>query len=431
MMNEKLEMINVLTESINEMAAICEQAVQAHNLTGHDVMTVLSVIDPETIETLNSVMSFWGQNQITTCTNDNDENNTEVASSNETTETGEVSASPNAPSCVDTFSVKTIEDITRIMIKNNFSTPETIKECEEKGIRCSKYACYMIKSKRRYADVTDKLFTKNGNIITIVNDDTPTAVETTTTETKKTETKTEVVTTTTDLSTVTLPPEMIKKLVQDKLSETRNSIKKTFTWCEEQSIDVNIFDVFNIAYENRRDQPIKNDDICVVVRHIAPDYDYNIGDISRVMRDKCDIILDATHFHVIRKMALKVGKNAGESDRIVSRKSDLSDDDDAISHVLCRLEMNILQAFLHFRATPYPITIFDAYKVKQKIGTITDADVKVVCINMQRSAGIIRPSDISEKLHDMIGVYLDPIEVKNILDYYDESRKRRLALMNA
>lgn len=429
MMNEKLEMIQILTDAVNDMATICEQAVQAQGLTGHDVITVLKVIDPDTIETLNAVMSFWGQNQITTTNRTNNDENTENASSDETTETGEVSASPNAPICVDTFSVKTIEDITRIMIKHDFSTPETIKECEEKGIRCSKYACYMIKSKRRYADITDKLFTKNGNIITIVNDDTP--VETATTETKKTETKSEVVTTATDLSTVTLPPEMIKKLVQDKLSETRNSIKKTFTWCEEQSIDVNIFDVFNIAYENRRDQPIKNDDICVVVRHIAPDYDYNIGDISRVMRDKCDIILDATHFHVIRKMALKVGKNAGESDRIVSRKSDLSDDDDAISHVLCRLEMNILQTFLHFRATPYPITIFDAYKVKQKIGTITDTDVKTICINLQRSAGIIRPSDISERLQNMIGVYLDPIEVKNILDYYDENRKRRLAMANA
>jgi hypothetical protein len=423
MMNEKLEMINVLTESINEMAAICEQAVQAHNLSGRDVMTVLSVIDPETIETLNTVMSFWGQHQPQSQPIHNDD--VVVTSSTNTTE--EMPASPNAPSCVDAFSVKTIEDITRIMIKHNFNVTETLKECEEKNIRCSKYACYMIKSKRRYAEVTDKLFTKNGNIITIVTDDTATETDTPAVETKNED----VVTTAADLSTVTLPPEMIKKLVQDKLSETRNSIKKTFTWCEEQSIDVNIFDVFNIAYENRRDQPIKNDDICVVVRHIAPDYDYNIGDISRVMRDKCDIILDATHFHVIRKMALKVGKNAGESDRIVSRKSDLSDDDDAISHVLCRLEMNILQTFLHFRATPYPITIFDAYKVKQKIGTITDTDVKTICINLQRSAGIIRPSDISEKLQDIIGVYLDPIEVKNILDYYDENRKRRLAMANA
>ena len=423
MMNEKLEMIQVLTDAVNDMATICEQAVQAHNLNGNDVITVLKVIDPDTIETLNKVMGFWGQQQIT---NHNHIDNNVVTTSNDTTE--DVSASPNAPTCVDTFSVKTIEDITRIMIKNNFNTQETLKECELNNIRCSKYACYMIKSKRRYADITDKLFTKNGNIITIVNDDTTTA-ETATATTS--ETKTEDVVTTTDLSTVTLPPEMIKKLVQDKLTETRNSIKKTFTWCEEQDIDVNIFDVFNIAYENRRDQPIKNDDICVVVRHIAPDYDYNIGDISRVMRDKCDIILDATHFHVIRKMALKVGKNAGESDRIVSRKSDLSDDDDAISHVLCRLEMNILQAFLHFRATPYPITIFDAYNVKKKIGTITDVDVKTICINLQRSAGIIRPSDISEKLRDMIGVYLDPIEIKNILNYYDENRKRRLAMLNS
>jgi hypothetical protein len=103
----------------------------------------------------------------------------------------------------------------------------------------------------------------------------------------------------------------------------------------------------------------------------------------------------------------------------------MSEDDDKIAHVLVRMELNILQTFLHFRATPYPITIFDAYRVKQKIANVTDNDIRVICVNLQRSAGVVKPTEIAEIIKEKINVDISREDVIMYIKMYEDLRRLR------
>jgi hypothetical protein len=137
------------------------------------------------------------------------------------------------------------------------------------------------------------------------------------------------------------------------------------------------------------------------------------------MKDKCDIYIEACHMSQIRKMARKAGRESGDCDRALTRKKTLSSDDDKISHVLIRMDLNILQTFLHLRATPFPVNMFEIYRVKKEIATITDYDIRTIVVNLKRSAGISNCGELADVIHHNIGVVLSKREVENYLDDYD------------
>ena len=407
-------------EKITEAIEALNTTITGMTMPMKDVKSVLDIIDPDSASKMENVYNI-----LSTCFCNMSESDThtdtpvdetpviekpvvvkepEVVSATPTESEYEhvtIKSNPRAP-----LPEAKLEELCKVLIENNFSVSKSLKYCKEHNISGSYATLYRIRAKDRYTEVSDKYFTKDENgEYHIVG-----AVE---------KPETTVTVTDTTYSPVVLPPEAVVSKIKESLQENRNSIKRVYETLRVEDESVTIFDIFNVRYDGLRDKPIKNDDINVVVRNIAPDYDYNIKDINRVMKEKCDIYIEACHMSQIRKMARKAGRESGSCDRALTRKKNLSSDDDKIAHVLIRLDLNMLQAFLHFRATPFPVDVFKLYRVKKEIATITDYDIRTIVVNLRRSAGISNCGELADIIHENIGVVLSKREVENFLDEYN------------
>jgi hypothetical protein len=419
---KQFEEIEKITEAIETL----NNAITSVTMSMKDVKSVLDIIDPDSASKMENVYNI-----LSTCFCNMSESDTHadtpidetpviktpvVVKESEVVPTTPTVHTPESEPLTITSNPRTplttiqLEELCKVLIDNNFSVSKSLKYCKEHNISGSYATLYRIRAKDRYTEVSDKYFTKDENgEYHIVGD---------VTEEKS---ETPVAVTDTTYSPVVLPPEVIVNKIKDALKENRNSIKRAYDELRVDDESVTIFDIFNVRYDGLRDKPIKNDDINVVVRNIAPDYDYNIKDINRVMKEKCDIYIEACHMSQIRKLARKAGRESGSCDRALTRKKTLSSDDDKIAHVLIRLDLNMLQTFLHFRATPFPVDVFKLYKVKKEIATITDYDIRTIVVNLRRSAGISNCGELADIIHENIGVVLSKREVENFLDEYNNS----------
>lgn len=400
-MNAKFEVISRFSQVVNDMTEAISE-LDGNDITVNDVRSVLSVLDPDVVTKMDNIA-----NLMMPVTSIITEINIPTITS--------VEATPNEDNGIQQTTVADtydIDAICRAMIECGFGYQSTLDYCAANGIKVTKYVLSNIRNKSKWTDITDNYFTKDGREFILVE-----GAVTKTTEVEKEEDV--------PILGIVMPSADVTAYIKGTLDSERGSIRRAFDVVNAKNHDITIFDVFNVKYDaEARRQPIKTDDISVVVRSIAPTYNYDIPAISRVMRDKCDIIIDATQFHVIRKLARKNGCVAREGGSpVVRRPSDMSDDDDKIAHVLKRLELHTLQTFLHFRATPYPVTILDCFKVKRKIATVTDNDVRVICVNLQRSAGIVKPSEIMDILNKELGVTITREEIIQYNQDYDDYKR--------
>lgn len=417
-MNKKFETIEKFTDAVRSMTETL-QMVESSGMSVKDIRNVLNVIDPDTIELIDNIsVSLMSNEFIADYIQDNFMPDPTHVPETTVTETAQppIVIEETQSNWPEQIQESNIREICECMIECGFGYQATLDMCAAKNIKCSKYTLSTIRSKKKWTDITDEYFTKNGREYTAVK----TVPTTSDSEPAKVET-------TPDFETsIVFPESMLKESIKNELAAEHGSIKRVYAKFEESGKPVTIFDVFNVKYEGKRNSPIKCDDMCVVARFIAPAYGYNIPSIAKVMRDRCDVIIDGAVMHQIRKIARKAGCVAGETDRCVSRHKDgMSEDDDKIAHVLVRMELNILQTFLHFRATPYPITIFDAYRVKQKIANVTDNDIRVICVNLQRSAGVVKPTEIAEIIKEKINVDISREDVIMYIKMYEDLRRLR------
>ena len=393
-MNKKFETIEKFTDAVRSMTETL-QMVESSGMSVKDIRNVLNVIDPDTIELIDNIsVSLMSNEFIADYIQDNFMPDPTHVPETTVTETAQppIVIEETQSNWPEQIQESNIREICECMIECGFGYQATLDMCAAKNIKCSKYTLSTIRSKKKWTDITDEYFTKNGREYTAVK----TVPTTSDSEPAKVET-------TPDFETsIVFPESMLKESIKNELDAEHGSIKRVYAKFEESGKAVTIFDVFNVKYEG------------------------NIPSIAKVMRDRCDVIIDGAVMHQIRKIARKAGCVAGETDRCMSRHKDgMSEDDDKIAHVLVRMELNILQTFLHFRATPYPITIFDAYRIKQKIANVTDNDIRVICVNLQRSAGVVKPTEIAEIIKEKINVDISREDVIMYIKMYEDLRRLR------
>ena len=323
-----------------------------------------------------------------------------------------------------------IREICEAMIKCDFGYTATLEYCKKNNIKCTVYTITSIRNKSKWSNITDEYFTKNGHkYVAKTAADAITKTDVAETNVEDVVEETAVADDAAEILGIVMPSSDVVGYIRSILKTEHNSIRRAYMDAvAADRDDISIYDVFNVKYSNEdgsRKKPILSDDINVIVRYIAETYDYDIDNIAKVMRQKCDVICDSGQFHVIRKLAKKAGRQVHERTKNVIRKTELSDDEKPIGHVLARLELNILQTFLHFRATPKPITILDAYRVKQKIGTVMENDVKIVIINLKRSMGMTNPAKIAEYVNRELELNLDEMAVRDYIHAYEEYKANK------
>ena len=455
-MKNQFKLIEEFSESVKEMVDAIA-TIENAGMTIRDVKTILSIVDREDNNNIVSQMDaiaskFIGKPSFT------------VTDTEDIVQPQQQSVPNNNKPAINWYDLTNDEVITmcKVLIICDFDLDKSAEFCKIHNIRHTVGGLRDLKRKKRWMNISDEYFRKVAwgtyepvvevteqeildstatsnaldnigvldleNILTQPSDIEPIEVIESIEENGDDEEEFKAAPGMDDTehyeTTFTYTDEM-SDYVKSILEQENGSIKRTFNACEAKyGCDITIFDVFNIKYGNKRGLPVRMRDINEVVAKISPAYDYDIEAISRVMRDKCDIVLDASSFHTIRKMARKEGRIADNGSSVQSRKKNLSEEDAEIAHVLCRLDMNLLQAFLHFRSTPYPKTIFQIYEVKRLIGTVTDIDIRIIAINLRRSAGL-KYCDIAKDIYNGCGVMLSDSIVKSYITDYEKRRLER------
>lgn len=210
-----------------------------------------------------------------------------------------------------------------------------------------------------------------------------------------------------------------------QLNRYRGSIKKVYDELKDQGSSVTLFDIFNIKEDKFG---TTDDDLSVLVRDVVEDCHYDMNRIGDLILKNTNKLISHTQRRLIRKMAKKAGVEVVEETEKfpeVKKIDQKNERELEISNVLKRLDWNILQAFLHMRATPTPATMFQIYKVKEKYYSTDESDVRAVAINIHRSMGISDWKKISEMLDKEIGVTINPEKIESWIDSYNNYIQRK------
>jgi hypothetical protein len=218
-----------------------------------------------------------------------------------------------------------------------------------------------------------------------------------------------------------------------QLNRYRGSIKKVYDELKDQGSSVTLFDIFNIKEDKFG---TTDDDLSVLVRDIVEECHYDMNRIGDIILKNTNKIISHTQRRLIRKLAKKAGVEVVEETEKFPEMKKIEQKNEReleIANVLKRLDWNILQAFLHMRATPTPATMFQIYKVKEKYYSTDESDVRAVAINIHRSMGISDWRKISEMLDKEIGVTVNPEKIESWIDNYNNyiQRKRGEAASSA
>jgi hypothetical protein len=311
-----------------------------------------------------------------------------------------------------------IEELCKVFVEENFNYNSTIIACNVRNIRSSSGTLNLLKTKKKWSDISDKYFMldKDGNPVVIRKED------------KKEEPKKQAFKSTQDRLTKLDP--MLFDYVVNQLTAERGSIKKVFKKAVDNGRTIEIFDVFNIKYDGKRDKPIRSDDIDVIIRHIAADKMYSIPTIEVTLKERCDVILDGKRIKLIIDLAEKAGKEVHNTNQHLTRDKKPGEDDDPIEHFeaieveLSRLGMDTFQAWRHLRHTSIPVSMEDVYRVKQYIGTPTETDVMELSVYFQRNR-TLDYAQISDLLHTSLGIVVSANEVQQyVRKYYDDKYMR-------
>ena len=218
-----------------------------------------------------------------------------------------------------------------------------------------------------------------------------------------------------------------------QLNRYRGSIKKVYDELKDQGSSVTLFDIFNIKEDKFG---TTDDDLSVLVRDIVEECHYDMNRIGDLILKNTNKIISHTQRRLVRKLAKKAGVEVVEETEKFPEMKKIDQKNEReleIANVLKRLDWNILQAFLHMRATPTPATMFQIYKVKEKYYSTDESDIRAVAINIHRSMGISDWRKISEMLDKEIGVTVNPEKIESWIDNYNSyiQRKRGEAASSA
>jgi len=204
-----------------------------------------------------------------------------------------------------------------------------------------------------------------------------------------------------------------------QLNRYRGSIKKVYDELKDSGSSVTLFDIFNIKEHKFG---TTDDDLSVLVRDVVEECQYDMNRIGDLILKNTNKIISHTQRRLIRKLAKKAGVEAiEETEKFpeVKKVDQKNERELEIANVLKRLDWNILQAFLHMRATPAPATMFQIYKVKEKYYSTDESDVRAVAINIHRSMGISDWKKISDMLDNELGVTVKCEKIEQWVDNYD------------
>jgi hypothetical protein len=210
-----------------------------------------------------------------------------------------------------------------------------------------------------------------------------------------------------------------------QLNRYRGSIKKVYDELKDSGSSVTLFDIFNIKEHKFG---TTDDDLSVLVRDVVEECQYDMNRIGDLILKNTNKIISHTQRRLIRKLAKKAGVEAiEETEKFpeVKKVDQKNERELEIANVLKRLDWNILQAFLHMRATPAPATMFQIYKVKEKYYSTDESDVRAVAINIHRSMGISDWKKISDMLDNELGVTVKCEKIEQWVDNYDNYIKRK------
>ena len=210
-----------------------------------------------------------------------------------------------------------------------------------------------------------------------------------------------------------------------QLNRYRGSIKKVYDEMKDQGSAVTLFEIFNIKEDKFG---TTDDDLSVLVRDVVEECQYDMNRIGDLILKNTNKIIGHTQRRLIRKLAKKAGVDVvEEAEKFpeVKKVDQKNERELEIANVLKRLDWNILQAFLHMRATPAPATMFQIYKVKEKYYSTDESDVRAVAINIHRSMGISDWKKISDMLSDELGVTIKCEKIEQWVDNYDNYIKRK------
>lgn len=210
-----------------------------------------------------------------------------------------------------------------------------------------------------------------------------------------------------------------------QLNRYRGSIKKVYDEMKDQGSSVTLFDIFNIKEDKFG---TTDDDLSVLVRDVVEECQYDMNRIGDLILKNTNKIIGHTQRRLIRKLAKKAGVDVIEETEKFPEMKKIDQKNEReleIANVLKRLDWNILQAFLHMRATPTPATMFQIYKVKEKYFSTDESDIRAVAINIHRSMGISDWRKISEMLDKEIGVTVNPEKIETWIDNYNSYIQRK------
>lgn len=424
---QKIDKIQTFAHAVKTMTAALDD-ITSVGLTMADVKTVMMVLDPSSLSLIDKIAKAFSVNeneQITVAPLPATEEPKQIV-----VETKPEPIQKEAP--IETKTTKhpnaytdaDIEEICKVFVEEGCSSKNTLITCSVRKIRCSGGTLSWIKTKKKWSEISDKYFVldEDGN---------PVAVRK---EEKKEEPKKPVFKSTQDRLTKLDP--MLFDYVVNQLTAEHGSIKKVFKKAVDNGRKLEIFDVFNIKYDGKRDKPIRSEDIDVIIRHIAADKMYSIPTIEVALKERCDVILDGKRVKLIMDLAKKVGKEVHNTDQHLTRDKKPGEDDDPIEHFeaieveLSRLGMDTFQAWHHLRATSTKVSMEDVYRVKQYIGTPTETDVMELSVNFQRNR-TLDYAQISDLLHTSLGIIVSANEVQQyIRKYYDDQYMRAQSKKN-
>lgn len=419
---QKIDKIQAFTHAVKTMTASLDD-IASVGLTMADVKTVMMVLDPSSLSLIDKIAKAFTVNeneQITVAPLPATEEPKQPIVvetkpepiQKETLIETKTTKHPNAYTDAD------IEEICKVFVEEGCSSKNTLITCNVRKIRCSGGTLSWIKTKKKWSEISDKYFVldEDGNPVVVRKEE------------KKEEPKKHVFKSTQDRLTKLDP--MLFDYVVNQLAAEHGSIKRVFKKAVDNGRTLEIFDVFNIKYDGKRDKPIRSEDIDVIIRHIAADKMYSIPTIEVTLKERCDVILDGKRVKLIIDLAKKVGKEAHGTDQHLTRDKKPGEDDDPIEHFeaieveLSRLGMDTFQAWKHLRATSTKVSMEDVYRVKQYIGTPTETDVMELSVNFQRNR-TLDYKKISDLLHTSLGIVVSANEVKEyIRKYYDDKYMR-------
>lgn len=419
---QKIDKIQAFTHAVKTMTASLDD-IASVGLTMADVKTVMMVLDPSSLSLIDKIAKAFSVNeneQITVAPLPATEEPKQPIVvetkpepiQKETLIETKTTKHPNAYTDAD------IEEICKVFVEEGCSSKNTLITCNVRKIRCSGGTLSWIKTKKKWSEISDKYFVldEDGNPVVVRKEE------------KKEEPKKHVFKSTQDRLTKLDP--MLFDYVVNQLAAEHGSIKRVFKKAVDNGRTLEIFDVFNIKYDGKRDKPIRSEDIDVIIRHIAADKMYSIPTIEVTLKERCDVILDGKRVKLIIDLAKKVGKEAHGTDQHLTRDKKPGEDDDPIEHFeaieveLSRLGMDTFQAWKHLRATSTKVSMEDVYRVKQYIGTPTETDVMELSVNFQRNR-TLDYKKISDLLHTSLGIVVSANEVKEyIRKYYDDKYMR-------